>query len=486
MKCAGYNSCSRVVADSGFDARCSCPGGSSTIRLSPTRESKEPGKAASLKWFLGRACCVGMFDDNRIYIGKREGWGQQQPFSLGVPERRQHVYISGQTGTGKSTLLRNMVAQDILLGHGVGVVDPHGDLAEELLDLVPPSRTRDVVYFNPADTQYPVPFNLLGTVPEKDRHLVASGILQAFKHVWKDAWGNRMAYILHNAIAALLDCENASLLGIQRMLYDERYRDWVVRQVKNPMVRAFWVHEFAGYDKAFRTAAVAPIQNKIGQLLIGPLRNLFGQIGNAIDPRYIMDNNRIFIANLAKGRLGEHEANLIGSLLVTGFQLAAMSRSNTPEENREDFFLSLDEFHNFSTDSFAGILSEARKYRLSLTLANQYQKQLPASLRDAVFGNAGTLISFRVGEEDAQVLAGQFGGTQPYRPSHFSGLANHTVCVKLMSEGGYGEPFTGTTLPPLDLSYGRSEAIVRRCRERYGVKRVVVEERIRRWLERDL
>lgn len=423
-----------------------------------------------------------MFDDNRIYIGTRDAWGRSEPFGLAVPERRQHVYISGQTGTGKSTLLRNMIAQDILLGQGVGVLDPHGDLAEELLDLIPSGRTRDVVYFNPADTAYPVPFNLLGTVPEKDRHLVASGVLQAFKHVWRDAWGNRMGYILHNAIAALLDCENASLLGIPRMLHDEVYRAWVIRQVKNPIVRSYWVNEFAGYDKAFRTAAIAPIQNKIGQLLVGPLRNLFGQIGNNIDPRFIMDHNRIFIANLDKGKLGEHESNLLGSLLVTGFQLAAMSRSDTPESERQDFFLTLDEFQNFATDSFASILSEARKYRLALTLANQYQKQLPAPLRDAVFGNAGTFVSFRVGEEDAQVLARNYGGTQPYSPKVFSELSNYQMCVKLLRDGGYGEPFIGSSLPPLDLNYERKDAIIRRCHERYGVKRSVVEDRIERWL----
>jgi hypothetical protein len=306
--------------------------------------------------------------------------------------------------------------------------------------------------------------------------------VQALKHVWRDAWGNRMGYILHNAVAALLDCENASLLGIPRMLHDEVYRAWVIRQVKNPVVRSFWVNEFEGYDKGFRTAAIAPIQNKIGQLLIGPLRNLFGQIGNRIDPRFIMDHRRIFIANLDKGKLGEHESNLLGSLLVTGFQLGAMSRSDTPEGERADFFLTLDEFHNFATDSFASILSEARKYRLALTLANQYQKQLPAPLQNAVFGNVGTLISFRVGEEDAQVLAKNFGGTRPFSPSLFSGLANHSVCVKLLSDGGYGEPFTGATLPPLDLQYKRRDAIIRRCRERYGAKRSEVEDRINRWL----
>jgi hypothetical protein len=373
--------------------------------------------------------------------------------------------------------------QDIAAGRGVGVIDPHGDLAFELLNHIPSHRTDDVVYFDPVSADYPIGFNPLQNVPLAERHRTASGIVLTFKSLWRDSWGPRTEYILYAAVAAILDLQDGTLLGVQRMLSDETYRTWVSRQIEDPAVRRFWTHEFASYDDRFRREAVAPIENKVGQLLMAaPVRNLLGQVRRKIDARYMMDDRRIFIANLSKGLLGEDKANLIGSLLVTNFQLAAMGRANIPESKRQDFFLYIDEFHNFTTDSFASILSEARKYRLSMVLSHQYIDQLPPPIAAAVFGNVGSLISFRVGERDALALAQEFG--HGYNPGAFSGLGNHEVIAKLLEHGEYAEPFVGRTMPPLMLGYGRRDNIIRRSREKYATPRQVVEGKLERWLNR--
>jgi len=422
-----------------------------------------------------------MEPDHTTFIGWRQQWGGTTPFGLSRADRRHHLYLIGKTGAGKTTLLRNLIIQDIEAGEGVGVIDPHGDLASELLDFIPPWRTDHVVYFNPADQEYPIAFNLLRAVTPDSRHLVASGIVGALKSIWRDSWGPRLEYILYAACAALLECENVSILGVQRMLSDARYRDWVVRQVQDPAVRAFWLQEFGRYDKRFLQEVIAPVQNKVGQLLMAPpIRNIFGQVQSKIDPRFMMDHRRILIANLSKGRLGEDKANLLGALLVTQFQRAAMERADTPEHERVDFFLHLDEFHNFSTDSFASILAEARKYRLSLTLSHQYVDQLRDEVRDAVFGNVGSLIAFRVGETDATRLEREYGGG--FTARQFADLGNHEICAKLLMDGTHREPFLGTTFPPISPKYQRRDTIIRRSRERYGTPRPLVEERIRRWL----
>lgn len=265
------------------------------------------------------------------------------------------------------------------------------------------------------------------------------------------------------------------------MLSDARYRQWVVRQVKDPMVRAFWEKEFDSYDRKFAQEAIAPIQNKVGQLVMTPaIRNILGQVRGKIDFRFMMDNQRIFIANLSKGRLGEDKANLLGAVLVTKFQLAAMSRATMPESERRDFFLFADEFQNFSTDSFASILSEVRKYRLCLTLSHQYMDQLRDEIRKAVFGNVGSIISFRVGPTDASFLEEEFGNG--YGASRFMELPNHEVCAKILDGGQYGLPFTGKTLPPLSFDIQRREAILSRSREKYSTSRRSVENKIARWL----
>ena len=423
-----------------------------------------------------------MATENHIsYIGTRFIWGQEKFFGLQGEDRRQHLYVIGKTGTGKTTLLKNLIVQDIAAGRGVGVIDPHGDLAQSLLDLIPRCRTEDVVFFDPADREYPIAFNPLDSLPPEQKHLVASGIVGAFKNVWRDSWGPRTEYILYAAVAALLDCENASLLGVQRMLSDARYRAWVVKQVKDPLVRSFWVREFGEYDSRFMHEAVAPLQNKVGQLVMSPLlRNILGQVRSRINARFMMDHGRIFIADLSKGRIGEDKSNLLGALLVSHFQLAAMSRADVPEPERPDFFLVIDEFQNFATDSFASILSEARKYRLCLTLSHQYVAQLNDEIRDAVFGNVGSIVAFRVGQADASMLEREFENT--YSATHFTELGNYEVCAKMLVNGEHREPFLGKTLGPLGARVGRRETIVRRSREKYATRREVVEDKVRRWM----
>jgi hypothetical protein len=421
-----------------------------------------------------------IMEDSLAYIAKRQIWDGEELVGFSASDRRQHVFIIGKTGSGKTTLLRNLILQDIEAGHAVGVIDPHGDLAHDLLDHIPPWRSDHLIYFNPADLENPVAFNLLANVPKDRRHLVTSGIIGAFKSIWRESWGPRMEYILANAISALLECQNVSLLGLQRMLSDDQYRRWVLRQVSDPVVRSFWVDEFDHYDDRFRKEAVAPIQNKVGQLLMGPIRNILGQVQSKIDFRFLMDNRRILIANLSKGLLGEDKANLLGSLLVTQFQQTAMRRADVPESLRQNCFLHVDEFHNFTSDSFASALSESRKYGLSLTLCTQFMQQTKLEIRDAIFGNVGNLLSFRVGESDAAILAREFG--HAFAPEQFTDLANFNVLMRKIRSNEIAAPFHAITLPPSAVRYGRRDNLIRRSRERYTSPRAVVEDRIRRWM----
>jgi hypothetical protein len=416
-----------------------------------------------------------------VLLGTREAWGRTEPFGLFDADRRHHLYAIGMSGSGKTTLLRNMILQDIEAGRGVAVIDPHGDLAADILEHIPRSRIEDVAYFDPSDAEFPVGFNLLARVPAEKRHVVASGVVSVFRGIWADSWGPRLEYILYATIAALLDCENVSLLCVPRMLSDANYRAWVVKQVRDPMVRSFWLDEYARYDKKFLQEAIAPIQNKVGQLLMAPeLRNILGQVRNRIDARFMMDHGRIFIANLSKGKLGADKANLLGALWVTQFQLAAMSRTDVPEHERRDFFLYVDEFQSFVSDSFTAILSEARKYRLGLTLSHQYLDQLKPEILKAVLGNVGSIMAFRVGHTDAEVLEKTFGKIHTAR--EFSNLGNGQIIAKLITSGQYPDAFSGETLAPHGHRYGHGNTIVRRSREKYSTVRAKVEKRIRAWL----
>jgi energy-coupling factor transporter ATP-binding protein EcfA2 len=423
-------------------------------------------------------------NDQTIKIGERFGWGDSQPFGIAAVDERQHLYIIGKTGSGKTTLLRNLILQHIMLGHGVGLIDPHGDLAEELLNHIPPNRAKHVVYFNPGDIEFPIGLNVIGNIAPDDRHLVASGIVGAFKGIWRDSWGPRLEYILYNAVSALLECRDETLLGVNRLLMDRDYRARVVEQIKDPFVKAFWVEEYENYDERFRQEAIAPIQNKIGQFLLNPVvRNILGQVKSKVNVPYMMNNGGLFIANLSKGRLGHDKANLLGSLLVSQFQLGAMARAVRPESERRDFYLFIDEFQNFSTDAFASILAEARKYRLCLTMSHQYIDQLPEPIRQAVFGNVGTLVAFRIGYPDAEVMAKEFGKT--IAPTALADLERYEAVVKLLVEGSNQEPFRAKMLPPLEYHTGRREDIIARSRERFAMPRAAIEAKLRQWMLND-
>ncbi|MBL7155254.1 MAG: type IV secretion system DNA-binding domain-containing protein [Candidatus Portnoybacteria bacterium] len=410
---------------------------------------------------------------------------QRRQFGIKINDRRKHLYVVGKTGMGKTTLLENMAIQDIQAGRGVGIVDPHGEFAQKMLDFVPSQRINDVIYFNPADLDYPIAFNAIERVDPEHRHLVASGLVGVFKKIWAETWGPRLEYVLRNAILALLEYPGATLLGIMRMLTDKGYRQKVVDKIQDPVVKSFWVDEFSKYRGSFEVEAVAPIQNKVGQFLTNPLiRNIVGQTRSAIDIRKAMDDKKILIMNLSKGLIGEDTSALLGAMLITRLQLAAMSRVDIPEEERKDFYLYVDEFQNFATEAFANILSEARKYRLDLILAHQYIAQLvtetTTKVRDAVFGNVGTLISFRVGAQDAEYLEKEF--VPEFSTQDLVNLDFAQIYLKLMIDGVASRPFSATTLAPFDKqNESYREKIIKISRERYASNRQEIEDKIAKW-----
>lgn len=416
-----------------------------------------------------------------VHFAKTVYHGKEKVFGIKTDDRRRHMYIVGKTGMGKSSLLENMAIQDIQAGKGIGIVDPHGDFAEKILDFIPKQRINDVIYFNPADIDYPVAFNVMEKVDFSQRHLVAAGLLGVFKKIWPDVWSARMEYILNNTILALLEIPGTTLLGINRMLSDKEYRDKIVSKITDPTIKAFWLKEFAQYPPRFREEAVAPIQNKVGQFISSPLiRNIVGQVKSSIDMRKVMDEGKILILNLSKGRIGEDPSRLLGALLITKLQLAAMSRVNIPEGERKDFFLYVDEFQNFATEAFANILSEARKYRLSLILTHQYITQIEEVVRDAIFGNVGTLICFRVGGEDAEFLEKEF--KPEFNLYDLANLPKYHIYLKLMIDGVASRPFSAQTLPPFPLSeISYKEKIIKVSREHYATERKKIEEKISRW-----
>ena len=420
-------------------------------------------------------------EKNITYFAKTNFRGTDHVFGIKEDDRRRHIYVIGKTGMGKTNLLENMIISDIRAGRGVAVVDPHGDLAEAVLNFIPASRINDVIYFNPADANYPIAFNVMEHVDSKYRHLVASGLIGVFKKIWADSWGPRLEYLLRNVILALLEYPGSTLLGVPRMFIDKEYRKKVVSKVSDPVVKAFWVNEFTKYSSQFTVDAISPIQNKVGQFLSSSLvRNIISQTQSTINMRDIMDNKKIFIVNLAKGKIGEDYSALLGAMLITKIQLAAMGRADIPEEERKDFYLYVDEFQNFATESFAGILSEARKYRLNLIVAHQYIGQLEEEVRDAIFGNVGTLISFRVGAADAEWLEKEYEPV--FMMNDLVNLAKYDIYLKLMINGVTGDAFSASTLPPGDVvEKSNAEKIIKVSRERYSNKREVVEDKISRW-----
>ncbi len=398
-------------------------------------------------------------------------------FGIKEKDRRGHMYMIGKTGAGKSTLIENMIISDFNVEHGVALIDPHGDLAENILHFVPVNRIQDVIYFNPADLEYSIAFNPLEEVHLDYHHLVASNLISVLKKVWPEFWGPRLEHILRNSIMALLEFPGSTLLDMPRLLTDKEFRMKVLESITNQQVNEFWLFEFEKYSARFRSEAISPILNKIGQFLTSiPLRNIVGQKENTFDLRKVMDEGKILIVNLAKGKIGEGNSSLLGAMMIAKIQLAAMSRANIPEEKRKPFYLYVDEFHNFITLSFADILSESRKYGLSLTLAHQYIHQLDEKISAAVFGNVGTLISFRVGAEDAKYLSREFFPV--FDQTDLVNLSNHHVYLKLMIDGVTSKPFSATSLPPPERRISHKEIIIKLSRRNYGRKRTEVEKEI--------
>ncbi len=417
-------------------------------------------------------------------IGATNFRSMRKNFGIKRDDRRRHVYVIGKSGSGKSALLENMIMQDIINGNGCCVMDPHGDLAEAIVKCIPPERQNDVVYFNPSDVDYPVAFNILeGTGSDSNKNLVTSGLIGIFKKIWADSWGPRLEYVLRNTILSLMYAEGSTLLGINRMLTDKKYRNSVLENVHDPILKAFWTQEYENYPAKELPMIVSPIQNKVGQFLSNPIvRNILGQAHSTIDLREIMDKKKIFLVNLSKGRIGEDNSSLIGSMIVTKLYLAAMSRVNLPEEQRNDFYLYVDEFQNFATDSFADILSEARKYRLSLIVAHQYVLQLPEKVSDAIFGNGGTLVTFRLGSQDAEIFEKEFG--PEFVLEDLVNIPKYNIVLKLLIDGVASKPFSASTLPPMtkNSTYeDRSSIIINESRKKYSMSRELVEEQIRNW-----
>ena len=420
------------------------------------------------------------------FFAKTNFRNQERIFGIKRDDRRRHMYVIGKTGMGKTNLLEVMAIQDIRNGNGVCFVDPHGESAEKMLRAVPNERINDVIYFNPADMEFPIAFNILEAVDEDKKNLVASGMMGVFKKLWPDVWSARMEYILNNTILALLDYPGSTMLGVNRMMSDSDYRKRIYPTIKDPVVKSFWINEFDKWDDRFRKEAVAAIQNKVGQFLSSSvIRHIVGQPKSTIDMREIMDNQKILIVNLSKGRIGEDAMRLLGGMIVTKLQLGAMGRVEIPEEERKDFYLYVDEFQNFATESFANILSEARKYRLNLILAHQYINQLifdnNTIVRDAVFGNVGTLVSFRIGAEDAEHLEKEFEPV--FMLNDLVNLTKYNVYLKLMIDGIAGDAFSATVLPCPDLSdtENNKDKVINVSRERYGRNRAEIEEKISRW-----
>ncbi|MFZ6015213.1 MAG: type IV secretory system conjugative DNA transfer family protein [Patescibacteria group bacterium] len=405
---------------------------------------------------------------------------QRRRFGIKTDDRRRHMYIIGKTGMGKTVLQENMVMSDVMAGHGVCYIDPHGDTAEKLLDYIPSNRINDVVYFNPADLEFPVGFNILESVAESQKHLVASGLMGVFKKIWPDVWSPRMEYILLNCVHALLDYPGATLLGINRLLVDDDYRARVVAKIRDPIIKTFWVAEFASWTDKYKAEALPAIQNKVGQFLSASvIRNIVSQVKSTIDIRKIMDDGKILIVNLSKGRIGEENMRLLGGMIISRMQMAAMERVDMLEEDRRDFYLFVDEFQNFANESFASILSEARKYHLSLTIAHQYIEQLTEEVRAAVIGNVGTIVSFRVGSTDAEFLEKEF--LPVFTSEDLVNLPKFTIYLKLMVDGVATSPFSATTLPPMARLTGNEEKVIAVSRERYAIPRAQIAEKVLRW-----
>ena len=420
------------------------------------------------------------------YIAKTNFRNKEQVFGIKRVDRRQHMYVIGKTGAGKTAFLKNMALQDINNGEGLAIIDPHGEFVEEVLENIPPHRMNDVVYFNPADMEFPISFNIMDVQDPKYKHLIASGLIGIFTKIWANVWSARMEYILANCILALLDTPGTTLLGIPRMLVDRDYRQKIINNLKDPVVKSFWINEYEEWEPRYRNEAIAPVQNKVGQFLnVSFVRNIVGQANSTINVEDIMNNQKILLVNVSKGRIGEDNSAILGAMLITKIQLCAMERVRIPEDERKDFYLYVDEFQNFATDSFVNILSEARKYRLDLTIAHQYIGQLTTdtstAVRDAVFGNVGTMITFRVGAADAEFLEQEY--TPEFLQNDLIRLPNYNIYLKLMIDGIASRPFSAKTIAPAPTIKDdkRRQEIIKISRSKYAHTVIEVEDEINNW-----
>lgn len=420
------------------------------------------------------------FEPDKItFFAKTDARGQAIPFGIKSKDRQRHMYVVGKTGMGKSTLLENMAVQDIQNDEGMAFIDPHGSAAETLLDYIPEHRKNDVIYFAPFDMENPIAFNVMEDVGFDKRHLVVSGLISTFKKIWVDQWSARMEYILTNALLALIEYPDTTLLSVNRLFVDKQFRNQVVNYIKDPAVKAFWTDEFANYTDRFAAEALPAIQNKIGQFTGNPLiRNIIGQPNSSFDIRKIMDERKILIMNLSKGLIGETNANLLGSMLTTRIYLAAMSRADLSLDvmkTMPNFYFYVDEFQSFANATFADILSEARKYHLNLIIAHQYIEQMEEEVRNAVFGNVGTTIAFRVGPFDAEVLETVF--SPQFLATDLVNLGFAQIYLTLMIDGVGSQPFSAETLAPIARPrVSCRDMVIAASRRQFGNQREEVEK----------
>jgi hypothetical protein len=414
----------------------------------------------------------------------------EKSFGILDGDRGRHMYLLGKTGMGKSTMMQNMCLQDIYNGKGVCFIDPHGDSVEYILDRIPLNRQKDLIYLNPADIEFPIGLNIFQVEKDEQSYLICSGLLSIFKRIWAGMWSSRMEYILNNTILALLEQPNTTLLSVIKMLSDEKFAQIIVAKTQNPLVKNFWLKEYANFHDKYKQEAVAPILNKIGQFFSSEvIRNILGQNKSSFSFRDVIDTQKILLVNLSKGRLGEDNSNLLGSLIVTKLQLAAMSRVDIKEDQRKNFYLYVDEFQNFTTDSFASILSEARKYGLNLTLAHQYIDQLVEtgneSVKNAIFGNIGSMAIFQLGSPDAYRMSMEFDPI--YTKQDLVNLDISEVIAKLSILGRTSQPFKARTMPPIfDKFGGKKDFFIELSRKNYGRNRKEVNEGIQKYLADDM
>ena len=422
-------------------------------------------------------------DDGTISLfGETNFRDKRVPFGIHYEDRRRHLYLLGKSGSGKSKLLELLIKNDLEQGKGVAVLDPHGDLVDNVLKYVPEERIKDVVLFDPSDLEYPPAFNPLEQVPEEHKIRVTLGFIEIFKKLFGSNWSSRLEHVLRYTTLALLDTPNTTVLSILKMLTDKSYRQMIIRNIQDTVVKNFWVNEFASWSERFDQEAITPLLNKVGQFVAtNMIRNIVGQPKNLIDFRTIMDNQGILLMKVPKGTLGEENASLLGAIVVTKIYQAAMSRADIPESQRKDFYFYVDEFHNFATDSFDEILSESRKYRLNLTIANQFLGQLDEKIQNTVFGNVGSLITFRVSAEDARGLQAEF--TPRFMRRDIINLPLRDFCIKLSIDGEVKEAFSARTLDIFPPEESFSAACIEHSRQHYARPLAEVQRQLMNWEE---